>query len=245
VGQNVRVDYRWGHGNVDAQRNASELVALGPDVILAHSSGAVTALLQTTRTVPIVFTLVADPVGGGYVESLAHPGGNVTGFTNFEYAIAGKWLELLKEVAPAVRRVAVLRESAISAGPAQFSVIQIVAPSFDVELRPVDVSDAAQIERAITAFAGESAPQQFGRYRCIADSGGPSAGRISGSRPIKSPTTIERSSATRCEGLAAIKEWLRMAIGQAGMHRPVSACSLRCFARCTRWKEASVVFRPV
>ena len=155
VGQNVRVDYRWGHGNADAQRNASELVALGPDVILAHSSGAVTAVLQTNRTIPIVFTLVADPVGGGYVESLAHPGGNVTGFTNFEYAIAGKWLELLKEIAPAVRRVAVLRESAISAGPAQFSAIQIVAPSFNVELRPVDVSDAAQIERAVTAFAGE------------------------------------------------------------------------------------------
>ena len=131
------------------------MVALGPDVILAHSSGAVTAVLQTNRTIPIVFTLVADPVGGGYVESLAHPGGNVTGFTNFEYAIAGKWLELLKEIAPAVRRVAVLRESAISAGPAQFSAIQIVAPSFDVELRPVDVSDAAQIERAVTAFAGE------------------------------------------------------------------------------------------
>jgi putative tryptophan/tyrosine transport system substrate-binding protein len=156
VGQNVRIDYRWGNGNADALRNASELVALGPDVILAHSSGAVTAVLQTTRTVPIVFTTVADPVGGGFVESLAHPGGNVTGLTNFEYAIAGKWLELLKEIAPAVRRVAVLRESAISAGPAQFGAIQIVAPSFGVELRPVDVNDAAQIEGAITAFARES-----------------------------------------------------------------------------------------
>jgi putative ABC transport system substrate-binding protein len=153
VGQNVRVDYRW--GRTETLRNASELVALGPDVILAHSSSAVTAVLQTTRAVPIVFTVVADPVGGGYVESLAHPGGNVTGFTNFEYAISGKWLELLKEVAPSVRRVAVLRESAISAGPAQFSAIQTVAPSFGVELRPVDVSDAAQIERAITAFARE------------------------------------------------------------------------------------------
>jgi len=156
VGQNVRVDYRWGRSNVETLRNASELVALGPDVILAHSSGAVTAVLQTTRAVPIVFTVVADPVGGGYVESLAHPGGNVTGFTNFEYAISGKWLELLKEIAPAVRRIAVLRESAISAGPAQFSAIQIAALSFGVELRPVDVSDAAQMERAIAAFAGES-----------------------------------------------------------------------------------------
>ena len=156
VGQNVRVDYRWGRSNVETLRNASELVALGPDVILAHSSGAVTAVLQTTRAVPIIFTVVADPVGGGYVESLAHPGGNVTGFTNFEYAISGKWLELLKEIAPSVKRVAVLRESAISAGPAQFGAIQSVAPSFGVELRPVDVGDAAQIERAITAFAGES-----------------------------------------------------------------------------------------
>jgi putative ABC transport system substrate-binding protein len=153
VGQNVRVDYRW--GRTETLRNASDLVALGPDVILAHSSSAVTAVLQTSRAVPIVFTVVADPVGGGYVESLAHPGGNVTGFTNFEYAISGKCLELLKEIAPSVKRVAVLRESAISAGPAQFSAIQIVAPSFGVELRPVDVSDAAQIERAITAFARE------------------------------------------------------------------------------------------
>jgi putative ABC transport system substrate-binding protein len=153
VGQNVRVDCRW--GRTETLRNASELVALGPNVILAHSSSAVTAVLQITRAVPIVFTVVADPVGGGYVESLAHPGGNVTGFTNFEYAISGKWLELLKEIAPSVRRVAVLRESAISAGPAQFSAIQTVAPSFGVELRPVDVSDAAQIERAITAFARE------------------------------------------------------------------------------------------
>jgi putative ABC transport system substrate-binding protein len=133
VGQNVLVDYRFGNGNADAVRNASELVALGPDVILAHSSGAVTAVLQTTRTVPIVFTVVADPVGAGFVESLAHRGGNVTGFTNFECAISGKWLELLKEIAAAVRRVAVLRESAISAGPAQFSAIQIIAFSHGLD----------------------------------------------------------------------------------------------------------------
>jgi ABC-type uncharacterized transport system substrate-binding protein len=153
VGQNVRVDYRWGRSNAEALRNASDLVALAPDVILAHSSTAVTAVLQVSRAVPIVFTIVADPVGAGFVESLAHPGSNVTGFTNFEYAIAGKWLELLKEVAPAVRRVAVLRDSAIAAGPAQYSAIQTVAPSFGVELRPVDVRDAGEIERAITEFA--------------------------------------------------------------------------------------------
>jgi putative tryptophan/tyrosine transport system substrate-binding protein len=156
AGQNVRVDYRFGRGAADALRNASELVALAPDVILAYSSAAVTALLQTSRAVPIVFTVVADPVGAGYVESMARPGGNVTGFATFEYAIAGKWLELLKEIAPAVRRVAVLREAAISAGPAQFSAIQIVASSFGVELRPVDVRDAGEIERAISAFAVES-----------------------------------------------------------------------------------------
>jgi len=152
VGQNVWVDYRWGRSNSDALRNASELVALAPDVILAHSSAAVAPLLQATRTVPVVFTIVADPVGAGYVESLARPGGNATGFTNYEYAIAGKWLELLKEIAPGVRRVAVLRESAISAGPAQFGAIQIVAPSFGVDLRPVDVRDSGEIELAVTAF---------------------------------------------------------------------------------------------
>jgi putative ABC transport system substrate-binding protein len=112
-------------------------------------------VLQTTRDIPIVFTIVADPVGAGFVDSLARPGGNVTGFTNFEYAISGKWLELLKEIAPSVKRVAVLRESAISAGPAQFSAIQTVAPAFSVDLRPVDVRDSGEIERAITAFASE------------------------------------------------------------------------------------------
>ena len=124
VGQNVRVDYRWGAGNADLMRKfAAELVALAPDVILAHSSAAVGPLLQATRTVPIVFTLVADPVGGGYVKSLASPGGNVTGFTNFEYSMGGKWLELLKEIAPHVTRTAVLREFAFAAGPGQFGAI--------------------------------------------------------------------------------------------------------------------------
>jgi putative tryptophan/tyrosine transport system substrate-binding protein len=129
------------------------LVALKPDVILAHSSAAVETLLQATRAIPIVFTIVADPVGAGYVDSLARPGGNATGFTVFEYAMGGKWLELPKEIAPNVTRAAVVRDSAISAGPAEFGAIQAVAASLSVELRPVDGRDAGEIERAITMFA--------------------------------------------------------------------------------------------
>ena len=153
VGQNLRVDHRWGEGNAEIMRKrAAELVALGPEVILAHSSAAVAALLQESRTIPIVFTLVADPVGGGYVNSLARPGGNATGFTNFEYSIGGKWLELLKEIAPNVKRVAVLRESFVAAGPGQFGAIQAMAQSHGVELRPIDLQNAHDIERDITAF---------------------------------------------------------------------------------------------
>jgi len=154
IGQNVRVDYRWGGGSVDAMRkHAEELVALAPDVILAQSTSAVAPLLQSTHAVPIVFTIVADPVGAGYVQSLAHPGGNATGFTGFEYAFAGKWLELLKEVAPSVTRAAVLREAGSVTGPAQFGAIQAVAPTLGVELRPVDTRNLDEIERDITAFA--------------------------------------------------------------------------------------------
>jgi putative ABC transport system substrate-binding protein len=155
VGQNVQIDYRW--ASVDAEelrKYAAELVALKPDVILAHSSSAVAQLLQATRTVPIVFTNVADPVGAGYVDGLARPGGNATGFTVFEYAMGGKWLELLKEIAPHVTRAAVVRDSTIAAGPAEFGAIQAVAPSLGVELRPVDIRDASEMERAITMFAG-------------------------------------------------------------------------------------------
>ena len=155
VGQNVQIDYRWASVNAEELRKyAAELVALKPDVILAHSSSAVEPLLQTTRAVPIVFTNVADPVGAGYVDSLARPGGNATGFTVFEYAMGGKWLELLKEIAPHVTRAAVVRDSAIVAGPAEFGAIQAVAPSLGVELRPVDIRDASEMERAITRFAG-------------------------------------------------------------------------------------------
>jgi len=154
IGQNIRINYRWPSGNADDMPTyAAELVASAPDAILAHSSAAVAPLMQATRTIPIVFTIVADPVGAGYVDSLARPGGNATGFTSFEYAIAGKWLELLKEIVPNVKRVAVLRDAAIVAGPAQFGAIQTVAPSLGVDLFPVDVRDAGEIERGITAFA--------------------------------------------------------------------------------------------
>jgi putative ABC transport system substrate-binding protein len=154
VGQNLRIDYRWGDGKADTMRKyAVELVALAPDVILSDSSAATAPLLQATHTIPIVFGVVADPVGAGYVESLARPGGNATGFTPFEYSIAGKWLELLKEIAPRVTRAAVLRDSAIAAGPGFFGAIQSTASSLGVALRPVDVRDAAEIDRSITAFA--------------------------------------------------------------------------------------------
>src|SRR5262245_58359005 len=154
VGQNVQIDYRWGAGSADLMRKyAAESVTLAPDVILAHSSAAVAPLLQETRAVPIVFAVVADPVGAGYVDSLARPGGNATGFTNFEYSFAGKWLELLKDIAPAVSRAAVLREYAIAAGPAQFGAIRAAAQSLGMQLQPDDVRDAGEIERAISAFA--------------------------------------------------------------------------------------------
>ena len=153
-GRNVRIDTRWGALNADLMRKyAAELVALEPDVVLAPTSDAVSPLREVTRTVPIVFATVADPVGAGFVESLARPGGNVTGFTAFEYALSGKWLELLKEIAPSVTRAAVLRDSSIVAGIGQFATIQAVAPSLGVELRAVDLRDSGEIERAITAFA--------------------------------------------------------------------------------------------
>jgi putative ABC transport system substrate-binding protein len=154
-GRNVRIDTRWATANADdIRRHAAELAALAPDVILAASGTLTVApLLQVTRTVPVVFVLVIDPVGAGFVASLARPGGNATGFTIFEYGTSGKWLELLKEIAPRVTRAAVLRDPAIASGIGQFAAIQAVAPSLGVELSPVDVRDAGEIERAITAFA--------------------------------------------------------------------------------------------
>jgi len=153
-GHNVRVDTRWAGLNAsDTRKFAAELAAIAPDVILTMSSVTVAALLQATRTIPIVFTIVVDPVGAGYVDSLARPGGNATGFTVYEYSMSGKWPELLKEIAPSVTRAVVLRDPAIASGPGQFAAIQAVAASLGVELRPVDVRDAGEIERAIAVFA--------------------------------------------------------------------------------------------
>src|SRR6516164_5383749 len=157
VGQNVQIDYRCGDGKPATMRKyAAELIALAPDVVLASSSAALAPLLDATRTVPIVFAGVGDPVGAGYVESLARPGGNATGLLVYEYGIATKWLELLKEVAPRVTRVAVFRDSSIAAGPGLFGAIQAVAPSFGVELSAVGVRDAGEIERTVAAFAQAS-----------------------------------------------------------------------------------------
>jgi ABC-type uncharacterized transport system substrate-binding protein len=156
-GRNMRIDARWGAGDTDRiRRYAAELVALAPDVILATAAAAVAPLQQATRTVPIVFASVIDPVGAGFVRSLARPGGNTTGFTIFEYGISGKWLELLKQIAPGVTRVAVLRDPAISSGIGQFAAIQGAAPPFGVEVSPVSVRDAEEIERDITEFARAS-----------------------------------------------------------------------------------------
>jgi putative tryptophan/tyrosine transport system substrate-binding protein len=154
IGRNVRIDTRWAGSNAaDIRRHAAELAALAPDVILASSTSVVAPLLQATRTVPIVFPSVVDPVGAGLVESLARPGGNVTGFMTFEYSMGGKWLELLKQIAPGVRRMAVLRDPTQGSGTSQFGAIQAVAPLLRVEVNPVNMSDAGEIERGIAAFA--------------------------------------------------------------------------------------------
>jgi putative ABC transport system substrate-binding protein len=153
-GRNLRIDTRWVTADDILRRHAAELVALAPDVLVAASGTATVApLLQATRTVPIVFVITIDPVGAGFVASLARPGGNATGFMAYEYSMSGKWLELLKEIAPRVTRAAVLRDPAVASGIGQFGAVQIVAPSFGVELIPVDVRDAGEIERAVAAFA--------------------------------------------------------------------------------------------
>ena len=153
-GRNVQIETRWGAADADRIRGyAGELVALAPDVILASGATVVGPLLQATRAVPIVFVTVTDPVGAGFVDSLARPGGNTTGFILFEYGLSAKWLELLKQIAPGVTRAAVIRDPASPAGTGQLGAIQSVAPSFGVELSPVNVRDAAEIERGINAFA--------------------------------------------------------------------------------------------
>jgi putative tryptophan/tyrosine transport system substrate-binding protein len=154
VGRNMRIEYSWTSSDADSVRkSAADLVALAPDVILANGSAAMGPLLRATRAVPVVFAAVADPVGAGYVASLARPGGNATGFALYEFGLAGKWLELLKEVVPRATRVAVIRDASVSAGVGQFAAIQSVAPSLGVELTPVDVNESAEIERAVAEFA--------------------------------------------------------------------------------------------
>jgi putative ABC transport system substrate-binding protein len=156
-GRNLRIEYRWGLADAaNIRRHAADLAALAQDVILGAGTASIGPLLQATRTVPIVFVNVADPVGAGFVDSLARPGGNATGCMQFEYNLSAKWLELLKQIAPGVTRAAVLRDPTITSGIGQFAVIQSVAPSVGVEVRPVNVRDAGEIERAIAAFAGSS-----------------------------------------------------------------------------------------
>jgi ABC-type uncharacterized transport system substrate-binding protein len=157
VGRNVRIDVRWGAGDAENfRKQAAELVALAPDVVFASGIPAATPLLQATRTVPIVFAQVVDPVGAGLVASLARPGGNATGFTSPEYGFSGKWVELLKEIAPGVTRVAVLRDAASSSGIGMLGAIGSAASSFRMELTPVGITDAGEIERGVTAFARAS-----------------------------------------------------------------------------------------
>jgi len=156
-GRNVRIDTRWVTTNAsEIRKHAAEFAALAPDVILAPGASTVGPLLQATRTVPVVFPIIVDPVAGGFVDSLARPGGNATGFMLFEYSMSGKWLELLKQIAPGVTRVAVLGNRDTSTGPAQFGVIQAVAPALRVEVSSINKRDASEIERAITAFARSS-----------------------------------------------------------------------------------------
>jgi putative tryptophan/tyrosine transport system substrate-binding protein len=156
-GRNVRIEYRWGGGDADRiRRYAAELVALTPDVILAWGASTMGPLQQATRSVPIVFAVIADPVGVGFVDSLARPGGNATGFMIFEYGMGGKWLELLKEIAPRVTRAAVLRDPGNPVAGGLLGAIQAVAPSFGVEVSPIGVRDAPEIERTVTAFARSS-----------------------------------------------------------------------------------------
>jgi putative ABC transport system substrate-binding protein len=154
IGGNVRIDTRWATNNPnEIRRHAAELAALAPDVVVAFAASTVGAMLQATRSVPVVFPGVADPVAAGFVDSLARPGGNATGFLLFEYGMAGKLLELLKEIAPSVTRAAVLRDPATPSGPAQFGIIQAAAPSLKLAISPINMRDASEIENAVAAFA--------------------------------------------------------------------------------------------
>jgi putative ABC transport system substrate-binding protein len=177
IGHNVRIDTRWATIKAaEIRRHAAELAALAPDVILAYGTSTLPSVLQATRTVPTVFLAVGDPVGAGLVDSLARPGGNATGFMAYEWSLSGKWLELLKQIAPSVTRAAVLRDTSIGSGASQFAVIQALAPSLRVEVSPVNVSSAGEIERAVADFArapnggliaAGSSPLRFHRDRIV------------------------------------------------------------------------------
>jgi putative tryptophan/tyrosine transport system substrate-binding protein len=194
-GRNARIDIRWGAGDAERYRTyAAELVALAPDVVLAAAGSTIPALLQATRAVPIVFAQTPDPVGAGFVESLARPGGNVTGFTTFEYGMSGKYLELLKEIAPRVTRAAVLRDAADPAGIGQWAAIQSMAPSLGVEVTLVGLRDAGEIYRAITAF-----PRGSNGGLIVTGSYGPSLRNIRGGiRPFTSMWQPTVGSSTSC-----------------------------------------------
>jgi ABC-type uncharacterized transport system substrate-binding protein len=154
IGRNLRIDARWGGTDIEAiRKHAAELVASAPDVVLAHGNSPVAALRQLTRTLPIVFPVVGDPVGTGIVDSLARPGGNATGFAQFEFSMSGKWLELLKQVAPDMNRAAILRDPLLGTGTSQFAAVQAVAPSLRVEVTPINMRDAGEIEQSVETFA--------------------------------------------------------------------------------------------
>jgi putative ABC transport system substrate-binding protein len=216
VGRNVRIEYRWGAGDAELfRRYASELVALAPDVILAVGGAVVPSLLQATRTVPIEFTGTPDPVGAGFVESLARPGGNATGFTIYEYGISGKWLELLKEIAPHVTRAAVIRDPAITAGIGMFGAIQSAVPSLGVEVSPVNVRDPSEMERGITAFARFAngglivTASALTRSRLLGIARSPRQSRCRASAPYRAPgsLTVIRQRVRGSAASVSVAEW--------------------------------------
>jgi putative ABC transport system substrate-binding protein len=201
-GRNLRLDIRWGGGSVDGiSKHAAELVTLAPEVIVAAGATATGPLLQLTRSVPVVFTIVPDPVGAGFVDSLARPGGNATGFASFEYTIGGKWVDLLKEVSPQLTRVAVLRDPRITAGIGQFQAVQSAATSAGLEVRPVNMQDATGIERDLTAFAS------FGNGGLIVTSSGMSVAHrdliVSLAARLRLPAVYYAASFAAAGGLIA------------------------------------------
>jgi putative tryptophan/tyrosine transport system substrate-binding protein len=218
IGRNVRIDTRWAGANADAiRRHAVELAALAPDVILAHGNAAVGALLQATRTVPIVFPVSGDPVATGFVDSLARPGSNVTGFSQFEFSLSGKWPELLKQITPGVTRAAVLRDPALGTGTSQFAVIQAAANSLGMNVNPVNMRSADEIVNAIENFARTVE----WRFDCHGRWGGATSSRFDHrvSRQIQASRDLLRKILCR--------RW-RVGFLRCQPNRPVSACGQLC-----------------